>query len=215
MVTLFTSHTEAVNNAGEAASEIILLIILVLLPIVPCLAAGLPLHQTPHLLAKTDHHHQRREIRHLVFLTSCWLHREKGFRRCCVRCASPRHTIGDRLPSCMSNSKGHSRSFFFIRTTPATLFLIRGLNLMFAAFSGLVNCLSPTNLNLCLQKLSETFAPNATAQEGAKGKISCYVWSKAAKLPTVDKLCGNKQAAGLDTRPGKQTNKNLKYLRPE
>ena len=182
MVTLFTSHTEAVNNAGEAASEIILLLllILVLLPIVPCLAAGLPLHQTPHLLAKTDHHHQRREIRHLVFLFS--LHADwekllvslwKGFRRCSVRCASPRHTIGDRLPSCMSNSKGHSRSFFFIRTTPATLFLIRGLNLMFAAFSGLVNCLSPTNLNL--QKLSETFAPNATAQEGAKGKISCCV----------------------------------------
>ena len=70
MVTLFTSHTEAVNNAGEAASEIILLLVLVLLPIVPCLAAGLPLHQTPHLLAKTDHHHQRREIRHLVFLFS-------------------------------------------------------------------------------------------------------------------------------------------------
>ena len=72
MVTLFTSHTEAVNNAGEAASEIILLLflVLILLPIVPCLAAGLPLHQTPHLLAKTDHHHQRREIRHLVFLFS-------------------------------------------------------------------------------------------------------------------------------------------------
>ena len=124
--------TKAVNNAWEAASVIILLkvptllFIILLLPVVPCLAAGLALHQTLHLLPETDHHHKRREIWHFRFLVSLFsldwdfynqtklsVSVGKSFQPRSGRCASLRHTIGDGLPSCMRKPKarGHSRSF--------------------------------------------------------------------------------------------------------